>query len=154
MSPEELFPPRPGGMVESVRNERARNAATDVPVSTQPGYEAVRVQTAHAEIMSANTIVISTGTNASWQLLGADENRTRAVIMTLDEPIVIAHNRASSDDSRNANAGTAGSSAGGFVLPVNTPVELKHSGEVWVAATSSTATRVSVLAELYADATA
>ena len=61
---------------------------------------------------------MSASLNAVQRILGADPNRKRGVVMTLDEPVVICNSQGSANDSRNA-ANAAGLSARGFVLPVN-----------------------------------
>lgn len=156
---EEKFPPRPGGMVEQARAQQAQSIPETVE-DTRIGYEAIRVDTGTTEVFSAQTYVISTTLNPSLRVLGHDANRQRAVIMTLDQPIVVATSQAAAQDNRNVNAGTSGNGAGGFVLPLasssnpSTPLVVNGSGEVWIAATSSSTTRVSVWAESYADTSA
>lgn len=151
---EELFPPKPGGMVDTTRKEQAaaqaqagQGAAGTVG---EPSYEAVKVDVLEPEVGAGRTISVSTTLNSVQRILGTDPNRKRAVVMTLDEPIVVCNSQGSASDSRNSS-NAAGQSAGGFVLPVNVPLPVKSRGEVWVAATSSTATRVSIWAESYAD---
>lgn len=148
-NPEEKFPPKPGGMVEQAR--AAKNTYAEVEHVVDTGYyKPVDVHIHEPEVVSFQTYAISTTVNPTLRILGHDLNRKRAVVMTLDEPVVVANNVASAADSRNAGAGSAGTSAGGFVLSVNVPLVLESRGEVWVAATNSTATRVSVAVESYA----
>lgn len=153
------YPPRPGGMVEQARTANAQVVPETVE-DTRIGYDAIRVDIGTTEVFGAQTYVISTTLNPTLRVLGHDSNRQRAVIMTLDEPIVVAASQAAANDNRNASAGTAGNGAGGFLLPLSAsstpsmPFEIKGSGEVWVAATNATATRVSVWAESYADTSA
>lgn len=154
---EELFPPKPGGLVDTTRKEQAAAQQQAGQASTgsvgEPSYEAVKVDVLEPEVGAGRTISVSTTTNATVRILGADPNRKRAVVITLDEPIVVGNSQASASDSRNAT-NTAGQSAGGSVWPINVPLPIKSRGEVWVAATSSTATRVSIWAESYADPSA
>lgn len=156
---EELFPPRPGGMVEQARAQQDQYIPENVE-DARIGYEAIRVDTGTTEVFSGQTYVISTTVNPVLRVLGHDGNRQRAVIMTLDQPIVVASSQAAAQDNRNVNAGSTGNGAGGFVLPLasssnpSAPLVIMGSGEVWIAATSSTATRVSVWAESYGDASA
>jgi hypothetical protein len=155
---EKLFPPKPGGMVEQARAQQSQTVPDSV-VESRYGYNAIRVDVCSAEVFSAQTYVISTTLNPVWRVLGYDENRKRAVIQTLDEPIVVAVSQATANDNRNVDSGSAANAAGGFVLALNgdnpsTPLVIKGTGEVWVAATSDTATRVSVWAESYADTSA
>lgn len=154
--PEVLFPPKPGGMVDQARQRKAVEGAQAqliAPVTPARSTKPVDVHVHEPEVVSFQTYAVSTSVNEMLRVLGTDLNRKRAVIMTLDEPVVVANSIASASDSRNAT-NTAGNPAGGFVLPVNVPLVLESRGEVWVAATSSTATRVSVAAETYADTSA
>jgi hypothetical protein len=140
--------PKAGGLVDSMR--KAETVIVDQPMPDEPikDYTPVRVDVISPEITSAQTLVIA-NTGMSQQILGNDPNRKRAVILTLDEPVVLATSRANADDARNS-VNAAGLGASGFVLPVSVPVEIKSRGPLWIAATSSTATRVSVLSETYA----
>ena len=150
---EKIFPPKPGGLVDTVRKDReAERQATAAMSAKVPSRasQAIAVRTQEPEIISAQTIVVSTGSNPVARLLGADMNRKRAIILALDEPVVITNGQAQAYDSRNAG-NSAGQTAGGFVLPVNVPIPIDARGEVFVAATSSTPTRVSILVETYAD---
>lgn len=163
MDAEEKYPPKPGGMVDTVRKQRQAEQDQAAQASAgsvgEPSYEAVKVDVLEPEVIGARTLSVSTSLNSVQRILGADPNRKRAVVMTLDEPIVVCNSQTSASDNRNAT-NAAGQSAGGFVLlPVSSaatgysPVslEIRSRGEVWVAATSSTATRVSVWTESYAD---
>jgi hypothetical protein len=150
---EKLFPPKSGGLIDTVRKERAKEQAAVAAMSAKPASKASRavaVRTQEPEISGARTVVVNTTSNPVAQLLGADGNRKRAVIMALDEPVVVTNGQAQAYDSRNAT-NAAGLSAGGFVLPVNIPFVVESRGEAWAAATSPTATRVSVWTEAYAD---
>ena len=152
--PEELFPPRPGGMVHTIRAQRqaeqdqADAAAAAEPAPARPRLD-VPVNDRAAELARARTFsVATTGANPIVELLGRDDLRRCAVIMTLDEPVVISFSQQAADDPRNA-ANVAGASANGFVLPVNVPVTIACRGVIWCTATSSTASRVSVMAFSY-----
>ena len=157
--PEELFPPRPGGMVATVRaqkqtEQRHVSALEEIEsaASWSGRYSAVRTREMGAELGRGRTFTVSTSDNFSTaQLLGQDINRKYAVIMTLDEPVVICFSEAAAYDPRNASAGTAGQDASGFVLPVNVPVPFTYQGDLWVVATSSTASRVSVMSFSFSE---
>lgn len=150
---EELFPPKPGGMVDSTRQAaqatpEVRQELTDFDGSA---YDPVKVQLRQPEVASSGALVVSTGAGgtAVLRVIGEDGQRYHAVVMTLDQPVVVCFSRTAAEDPRNAG-NVAGASAGGFVLPVNVPLPLNGTSEVWVAATSSTATRVSFLRESFA----
>jgi hypothetical protein len=151
--PEELFPPVRGGMVDTVRRQQADAEAHTSKLASLPSleswsgrYSAVRVREMGAEQARARTFAISTTVNPVQELLGQDINRKYAVIMTLDEPVVICFSKSAADDPRNALAGTAGQDAPGFLLSANVPVPVTYQGVIWYVATSSTLTRLSVMA--------
>lgn len=152
---EELFPPVPGGMVDTARKKQAADAqqlqglAESAPAPVKDRLD-VAVNDHAAELGRARTFSVSTGNNNPIvELLGRDDSRRNAVVMTLDEPVVISFSQTAAQDSRNA-ANAAGQSANGFVLPVNVPVTLNTRSVIYATATSATATRVSVMAFTYA----
>lgn len=152
---EELFPPRPGGKVDTSRKDALRaqqyqeyvegQKQTDQPLRGKPNF---RVENLASPIGGGQTFALSTSGLAFTQVAGFDPNRKRAVIMTLDEPVVLSTSNAQAGDPRNAS-NAAGLGAGGFVLPVNVPFVSESASEIWAVATSSTATRVSVWTETY-----
>lgn len=155
-NPLDLFPPKPGGMVDTVRRQAAAeekqlSALAEAPEPALPVKMAVPVSDHAAELARARTFSISTGGgNPIVELLGQDKDRRNAVIMTLDEPVVISFSQQAAEDPRNA-VNAAGTSANGFVLPVNVPVPVNCQGVIYCTATSSTPTRVSVMAFSYAE---
>lgn len=155
MNPEELFPPRKGGMVEQARKQAADEQAQAASIAGDLAAEAearfsVPVNDNGGDLARARTHVVSTSGVAVTQLLGRDDQRRNAVIMTLDEPVVISFSLAAADDPVN-QVNAAGLQANGFVLPVNVPLPVNTKAEIWCTATSSTATRVSVAAFSYAE---
>jgi len=153
--PEELFPPRPGGQVDTIRRQRQAeadqlDALAQAPAS--PGSTRMDVPVADhaAELARARTFSVNTSSNPIAELLGRDDSRRNAVIMTLDEPVVISFSQQAADDPRNL-VNAAGLSANGFTLPVNVPVSIASRSVIWCTATSSTATRVSVMSFSYAE---
>lgn len=155
-NPEELFPPKPGGMVDTARRKMAAEqdqleALAAVPEAAGAVKYSVPVADHGAELARARTFSTATGgANPIVELLGRDDNRRNAVIMTLDEPVVISFSQQAAEDPRNA-VNAAGLSANGFTLPVNVPVTISAKGVIYCTATSSTATRVSVMAFSYAE---
>jgi hypothetical protein len=89
------------------------------------------------------TMVVSTGTNPVVQLLPRDYDRLEARILAVDEPVVLAQSREMAEAS--ANQVTAVPDPVGSYLPVSLDRVLRNCDEVWVAATSATPTRVSVV---------
>lgn len=149
---EELFPPRPGGMVDKTRRQNAQGAPTGFGTVPAPPRKANEVPTQERvpEVAQASTMSMSTLVNPFLRLIGADPNRKAATVMTLDEPVVISFNGQSAKDPRNA-ATAAGQSANGFVLPTNIPVAFDTTSEIWVTATSATPTRVSFYRQSFGD---
>lgn len=154
--PESLFPPKPGGMVDTVRRQRQAeqdqlDQLAEQPDTAQPSKVAVPVADHGSDLARARTFSISTSNNNPIvELLGQDKDRRNATIMTLDEPIVLSFSQQAAEDPRNA-ANAAGLSANGFVLPIGTPVMVNYQGIVYATATSGTATRVCVMAFSYAE---
>jgi len=153
---EELFPPKPGGMVDTARKQRQaeQDQLESLTSAPEPHYRDridVPVNDHGADLARARTFSISTtGGNPLVELLGQDNARRNAVVMTLDEPVVISFSQQAAEDPRNA-VNAAGLSANGFVLPVNVPVTLSTRSVIYAVATSSTATRVSVMAFSYPE---
>ena len=151
---DEQFPPRPGGMVDAARKQAALAAAVPETQATDfdgSRYDPVKVQLRVPEIASASTIVIAAaaGYRSVQRLVGEDGRRGKAVVMTLDQPVIVCFSRVAADDPRNA-VNAAGLPAGGFVLPVSVPLPVETASEVWVAATSATPTRVSFIRQSFA----
>lgn len=153
---EDLFPPTPGGKVDTARKQKEADQAqlAGTPEQDYDGstYDPVKVQLRVPEVASAATIVVATGDSRGgvWRLVGQDGTRYFAVVMTLDEPVVLCFSQPSALDPRNAT-NAAGQSAGGFVLPVNVPVPVQSASEIWIAATSATASRVSFYRQSFSE---
>jgi len=154
---EELFPPVPGGLVDSARRDAAKRAEyaewakaqvadTDQPLRGKPAF---RTELVAAPVAGAITVVVAAGGAVPFaQILGFDPNRKRAVIITIDEPVVISTSQAQAGTPENM-VNAAGLGAAGFVLPVYQQFITESASEVWVTATSSTATRVSAWTESF-----
>lgn len=151
---DEQFPPVPGGMVDTARKAAAAQDAAPAAGQDFDGtqYSPVKVQLRVPEVASASTIVIAnaTGYHSVQKLIGEDGQRCKAVLLALDEPVIVCFNRPAADDPRNA-VNAAGLSAGGFVLPVNVPLPLDTSAMIYVAATSATPTRVSFIRQSFTE---
>ncbi len=155
--PEDLFPPKPGGMVATAR-QRIQDDVTRLEQLGEAPAEAeaaalkidVPVMERGTEFARARTFSVSTtGANPVVELLGRDPDRRYAVILALDEPVVISFSEQAAQDPRNV-VNAAGLSANGFTLPVNVPVPVNSTSVIWCTATSSTPGRVSVMAFSYA----
>ena len=131
-------------------SDQADAAASAVPAPVKARND-VPVNDRAAELARARTFSVSTtGGNPIVELLGRDDQRRNAVILTLDEPVVISFSQQAAEDPRNA-VNAAGLSANGFVLPVNVPLPLPTRSVIYCTALSDTATRVSVAAFSFAE---
>jgi hypothetical protein len=106
----EVWPPKPGGLIDRHRQAEAARAAAEAEAKHAAedigarAYAAVKVAEEMPEVTAARTVVVSQGTGIV-QLLGADPLRRRALVWTLDEPVVMASDLASASDSNNVLAG-------------------------------------------------
>lgn len=106
----------------------------------------VTVPTAPQHI-STYTVVVATGTTAQVaELLPLDLLRVSARIIVSDQAVVVCHSQAQAQDSSNRVASVPNPS--GAYLPVSTaPVPITGTQQMWVAATSATPARVTVISE-------
>lgn len=154
---DELFPPAVGGAVESHRRTMQREQEQLSRMEQDPEaftgqYAAIRIRELGAEMAQGRTLVVATGGSfATGELFGQDINRKYAVLMALDEPVVICFSQQAADDPRCALAGTAAQNVPGFVLPVNVPVPITYQGVIWYVATSATASRLSTMAFSFSE---
>jgi len=151
---ETLFPPRPGGMVDTARQRTQAEADQAAAIPEPPpvaGKLQVPVNDHGAELARARTFSVSTANNNPVvELLGRDERRRNAVVLTLEQPVVISFSQIAAQDPQNA-VNAAGLPANGFVLPAGVSVTLPTKSGIWCTAMSATATRVSVAAFTYAE---
>lgn len=103
-----------------------------VPVSIEGP---VQVQLIGSRVASMRTITVTANAD---QVLGKDLRRRRAVIITNDAEIYVGL------DMQQTNNEDA------FLLPVDTPMEITHTDEVWAATVSATS-KISVLVEQWAN---
>ena len=147
MDPEEMFPPRPGGMVATARKQRQAeqdqldryNAQAEAPVAGTD-YGAVRVRTEAPDTGTARTVTLSPSYPVA-RVLPADPGRRSAVLLAVDNDVYIT-----------GSQGLANDVAGGadaiqvFYLPAGIGIPVDNQGEYWAAATTTaTSTRISVL---------
>lgn len=151
------YQPRKGGMVEQARNKQQAEEAQLAEHNASQAAASVRkpkpvtTRSKEPNAFTAKTPIVATGgASAVIQLLGYDVNRQYAIIIALDEPIVLANSLAMANDSRNAT-NAAGLPTSGFVLPTGTRHEVRGAAAVYAAATSATPTRISVWAEIFTD---
>jgi hypothetical protein len=141
---EEVFPPKPGGLVDRHRQKMAtRHAEEQEALNTAerveaPSYKAVKVAPDSPEVFAANTVNVPSGGNQ--MILPASPYRSRATIVT-SSPILIG---------KDASQVTGGN---GFPLAANTMLVVSARGQLWAYGGSATvpgAATVNVLAEIYA----
>jgi hypothetical protein len=89
------------------------------------------------------TMVVATGTNPVDQLLGRDYDRVEARVLAVDEPVVLAQSKEMAANAANQVTGTP--NPVGAYLPTGVDRVIQNCDELWVAATSATAGRVSVI---------
>jgi hypothetical protein len=89
------------------------------------------------------TMVVSTGVNPVDQLLGRDYDRVEARVLSADEPVVLAQSREMAENAANQAANVP--FPVGSYLPAGLDRPIVNCDELWVAATSATPTRVSVI---------
>ena len=146
---DELFPPKPGGMVDRLRKERAQREAAEQERRQEServeegNYKSVKVTQLSPEVTSTNAVNIPAGGTA--MVLPLSEYRFRATIIatSVSAPTV---NPVLAKDSSQALGGV------GFPLPMNTPFVVNSRAQLWMAnpGANSVTITVSVLSELYA----
>lgn len=141
---EELFPPRPGGLVDSARRTAAPAADSleiEVPGTDGPvPYAAVRVRPEPPDLGTARTITLGPA-NPVLRLLGRDGQRRGAVVLAVDNDVYLSNDHGL---ARDVAGGTA--AEGVFYLPAGIAVPVDFQGELWAACTTTaTSSRVSVL---------
>ena len=137
---EMVFKPRPGGMVDTYRKNRAQREAADKEREQQnerveeAGYKSVKVAQLKPEVLSTNVVTIVNG--GTGMVLPNSPYRYRAVIQS-SVPIILAK------DSGQALGGV------GFPLAANVPFTVETRAQVWAACLTGGPASVSVFSELY-----
>lgn len=142
---ELLFPPKPGGLIDRTRQERARRAQMlhekeniDQRVEGA-SYKAVKTANQTPETFTAVTYTILPGGSAPVLPLNPYRNRSVIMVITAGGAVVL------SKDNGNAISGA------GFALPAGMQLVLTTRAQVYALNTSGSATvQVSVLSEIYA----
>ena len=141
---EELFPPKPGGLVDQWRKRKAAEAAAAqeaeqeaVPVE-QPAYRAVKVAPESPEVVSPITYTIAPG--ASGMILPNSPYRYRATVLvvTSSATAILARDQGQAIGQN------------GFVLPAGVPLPLYSRAQLWAYNNTGSTIQVSVIAEIYA----
>jgi hypothetical protein len=140
----EMFPPKPGGLVDRYRQkaalERARedeekNLAEKIE---QPSARAVKVAQQGPEILSLATFTIAAGGNAP--ILRGDPYRFRATILVITSgaTVILCKDQG------------AAISANGATLPYGLPLPTSSRAQLYAYNNTAGIVQVSVIAELYA----
>jgi hypothetical protein len=140
----ELFPPKPGGLVDRHRQRKAaQRAAADLAEQEQvpvegPSYRAVKVAPESPEGLSAITYTIAEGGSAMILPNSPYRYRATVLVVTAVSTVILAKD----------SGGALGQN--GFVLPAGLPLPLYSRAQLWAYNNSGQAVQVSVIAELYA----
>jgi hypothetical protein len=138
--------PHPGSRIDAAARGQAQQVpAADPPaIPEAPSVEAVPVRPVAAEEAVYRTMSLAAA--AARQLLPQDPGRVRAVIVAIDNPVVLCATKELAQDA--ANQVTSTPYPTGFYLPVGVPLVVMNKSLVWVASTSaSLASRISVVVE-------
>lgn len=140
---DELFPPRPGGLVDSTRKSAA--AVPDLPESVDNSngpvpYAAVRVRLEPPDLGTARTITLSSA-NQVLRLLGHDAQRRSCVVLAVDNDVYLSGAKGPLQD---VAGGTVGE--GVFYLPAGIAIPIDTQAEMYAGVTTTaTSSRISVL---------
>jgi len=143
MSPED-FQPRPGGLVDTARKQRARQqsaaqAQAEKDAEPKPRKQRpIPVKIKQPDDWGARTITLAEG--QSIQAMPADPNRKRGKVnlLTASASVLIAKDRSAAD------SGT------GYTLQSGQPPEeFEHTREVWLNNPGASSIQVSVYTESY-----
>lgn len=143
---EELFPPRPGGKVDTalkqqqVAQEQIDSVLNVVTEHEHVDYQAIRVLPETPDIGTARTVTLSSA-NPVLMVLPNDAKRRSAVIIAVDNDIYLTN-----DQNVASNVQGAATNGQAFYLPKGIYVPVDNSGELYAACTTtSSSSRVSVL---------
>lgn len=144
---DELFPPKPGGLVDRYRQRKAAeeaqiedeaNAAERIEA---PSYRAVKVAPESPEVLSAYTYTIAPTSVSVVPILAANPYRHRAIInlVTASASVVI---------TKDQSAALGG--VGYTIASANPLLSLFYRGQLWAYNPGGSSIQVSVLTESYA----
>jgi hypothetical protein len=141
---ESVFKPRVGGKIDMARRNAEAYDLQDEPVAQQDtlgkGNKPFGVDVILPGVGIARTITLDVN-NTVLPLLPRDTTRREAYVLAVDNPVYLAV-----DPNLANQAEGAATSAQAFYLPVNVPMPVPHTAEIWVSATTTaTSSRVSVM---------
>lgn len=141
------FPPKPGGLVDQARRRKAAEQAREaegsesvIEVSGRNKVRAVRTAAEAPDVCGVNMVTL--GSANPWSMLmPQDDQRRSAVIVAVDNDVVITADQGTASMVAGGNQGTLG-----FYLPAGIAVPLDTRAEMWVACTTTaTNSRVSII---------
>ena len=141
---ESIFSPRPNGMIQRHRDERARRAEAERERENidsrveQKSYKTVKVAQTSPETLNAISYTILAGAYAQILPLSPYRYRATVMVITAEAGVILAK------DSGNALSGV------GFTLPSNVPLPLFGRGQLYAYNDTGVTVIVSVISELYA----
>lgn len=150
--------PHPGSRLDRV----ASAAAQEAPVAPGPGQDPaepsyiVATRADMPEETIPRTILLGAG-NPFLSSLPRDSRRRRAVLLAIDNDVVLAESKELAQNVAAAVAGGAAAAtlATGFYLSKGIAIALESRAQMFIVATTTgTASRVSVVVERYADPSA
>jgi hypothetical protein len=143
---EELFPPRPGGKVDSTRQEKIRAEAYQEHVSGQEKDSVIvkpklKYQPAYPDTGSAVCVTLSS-VNPSQRILPRDYDRRSAVILAIDNDVYLTNSSGLAADI----AGTTGIVTNAYYLPAGIGIPWENTAALYASATTTgTSSRISVI---------
>lgn len=141
---EELFPPKPGGMVDRHRREKARRDAradeekNESERIEQPSYRAVKTADQSPEVFAPQLITIAPGGVAPILPLSKYRYRATVIVSTAAASVVLCKDQG------------AAISGNGYPLPTGIPYQAFARAQLWGFNPGGSAIQVGVIAELYA----
>lgn len=141
---EDLFHPKPGGIVDRHRQERARREAAEQEAENvsqrveEASYKAVKVAVQSPEVFSPAVFTIGPGGDAQILPLSRYRSRATILVVTAASSIILAKDNGAS------------LSANGLPLPTGIPFTVNGRGQLWAHNPGGATVQVGVLSELYA----
>ena len=140
---EDLFPPKPGGLVDRHRKRMAEEAEReraieDAPVPDSP-YTAVRVRPEAPDLGGAYVVNVSSS-NPVAQLLPKDAQRRSAVVVAVDNAMWISYSQGTASGAAGSGSGTTA-----FYLPQGIAIPIDSRQIVYVSSTTAGPSRISVI---------
>lgn len=148
---ETTFVPRPGSASDAVAKIEVAEQPKPMPASGggTRNPQPVKVRDAIPEDGVWRTLVLMPG--QARQMLPQDPDRARAVILAVDQAVILCETQALAQSPNNS--GSQPAYPDGFYLSLGIPVPVYSKGLVWVVnASNSSYAHVSVLVERYENA--